>query len=145
MVTMRAEIDWENGKPGMHARAGMHKIVIDEPAANGGDDLGPNPMQYLMSCLGGCFIAMGRMVAGEMDLTIDHLRCRVEGDLNRDGLLGKDPAVRAGCQEIRMTITAKTAEPEDKMKVWLEKVEARCPVKDCIENPTSIKVQYKLG
>lgn len=140
MITLRVETDWEEGKPGMHARAGMHKIVLDEAKANGGDDLGPNPMQYLLSSLGGCFIGMGRMVAEEMGLKIDHIRVRCEGDINRDGLLGKNPAVRPGCQEIRLAVTVKSTESAENLREWQEKVEARCPVKDCLLNPTPIAV-----
>lgn len=140
MITFKVETNWENGKPGMRARAGKHEIIMDEPKSNGGDDLGPNPLQYLLSSLGGCFMAMGRMVAGEMKLKIDSMRCRLEGDLNPDGLAEKDASVRPGYQEIRLSIQVVSSEPDDKLKTWLEKVEKRCPVKDCLVNPTPIKV-----
>lgn len=143
MLTFKVESNWEAGKPGTRSRAGKHEIVIDEPVSAGGNDLGPNPMQYLLSSLGGCFIAMGRMVAGEMGLKIDHMRCRVEGDINPDGLAEKDPAVRPGLQEVRLAFDVKSAEPADKIAAWLKKVEKRCPVKDCLEHPVTVKVVEK--
>ena len=143
MLTMKVETNWENGTPGIHARAGMHKIVMDEAKANGGDDLGANPMQHLLSSLGGCFIGIGRMIAEEMRLELGRIRCRVEGDIDRDGLLGKDPNVRPGCQEIRIAVEVQTDEPAERVQAWLGKVEARCPVKDIILNPTPVIIAHK--
>ncbi len=143
MLTFKVESNLDSSEHAIRTRAGKFEVIIDEPKAAGGSDLGPNPLQYLLSSLGGCFIAMGRMVAGEMGLKIDHMRCRVEGDLNPDGLAEKDPKVRPGFQEIRLEIEVKTAEPADKMQKWLEKVEKRCPVKDCLVSPTPVKVTKK--
>lgn len=143
MLTMKVETNWESGTPGIHARAGMHKIIMDEAKANGRNDLGANPMQHLLSSLGGCFIGIGRMIAEEMNLKLDRIRCRVEGDLDRDGLLGKNPNVRPGCQEIRITVEVKSDEPEERIRAWLETVEARCPVKDIVLNPTPVIIAQK--
>ncbi len=139
MITFRADVKWE-GHPAMHAKTGKHELILDEVAAAGGTDKGPNPLQYLLSSLGGCFIAMGRLVASEMGLKIDGIRCLVEGDLNPDGLHAKDPKVRPGLLAIRMKLETKTAEPKDKMASWLIQVEARCPVKNCLTVPVPIAV-----
>lgn len=143
MVTISAETNWDESKVDMDARAGKHKMLIDEVPAAGGTDLGPGPIQYLLVGLGGCFMTLGRIVAGEMGLKIQHMRCRLEGDLDTDGMFAKDPAVRPGLQEIRLNIEVKTDEPADKMKSWLQQVESRCPIKDSLSRPVPFKVTYK--
>lgn len=86
---------------------------------------------------------MGRVVAREKNLDITHIRCRVEGDINPDGMTGKFPEVRPGCQEIRMTVEVDSPEPEEKIREWLDEVEMRCPVRDCVANATPVKVALK--
>lgn len=143
MLTMRVETDWLSGGDGVQARAGLHRMVMDEPKAMGGTDLGPNPMQFLLSGLGGCFIGVGRIIAKEKGLDISHIRCRVEGDINPDGMSGKDPSVRSGCLEIRMTVDVDSPESAEKIAEWLDEVEKRCPVRDCVANATQVKVALK--
>lgn len=120
--------------------AGHFAILLDEPKSAGGTDQGASPLQYLLTSLGGCFIAMGRMVAGEMGLKLDSIRCAVEGEIDFAGLSEKDPNVRPGFKEIRLKLEVKSNEPADKIRLWEEKVEKRCPVKDCLVNPTPVKV-----
>lgn len=139
MWNFKVETHWE-GKPSIEARAGKHKFVLDEPESGGGTDLGPNQLQYLLASLGGCFTAMGRLVAKEMGLKLDSIDTKVEADLDPAGLLGKDPKVRPGFQEIRLQVQVKTGEPADKMATWLETTKKRCPVEDILAHPTPIKV-----
>lgn len=143
MITMRVEANWEAPQSASYARAGMHKIILDEPVAMGGEDLGANPMQYLFSALAGCTIGMGRMVAKEMELDIKRITCRVEGDIDRDGLTGANPDIRPGCQEIRMTVSVDSAEPKETIAAWLAIVEKRCPVRDTVANATPIIINLK--
>ena len=143
MITLRVEANWEKAKSASYVRAGKHQIVVDEPAATGGEDLGANPMQYLLSGVAGCFIGMGKIVAKEKGLQINNIRCRVECDINPDGMTGKDPSIRPGCQEIRMTIEVDSPESPDKLQDWAHTTEGRCPVRDTVAHGTTIKTTLK--
>ena len=37
-------------------------FVVDEPPALGGDDAGPNPVEYLLGALAGCLNVVGHLV-----------------------------------------------------------------------------------
>ena len=36
------------------AKARNHFLTLDEPVADGGDDNGPTPVEYLLTAIGGC-------------------------------------------------------------------------------------------
>ncbi|MCD8140674.1 MAG: OsmC family protein [Planctomycetaceae bacterium] len=113
MVTIRIEAQWEKNQTATHIRAGQHQMVVDEPPALGGEDLGPNPMQYLFAGMAGCFIGTAKALARKMDLSINAIRCRVEGDIVPESRTEGDPAARPGCVEIRMIVTVDSDEPEE--------------------------------
>ena len=143
MLTIRADTEWVGGRPGTTVRAGKHHVMMDEPQSTGGDDLGPNPMQFLLAGIGGCLIGMGRLVARERNLSISRIRCRVEGDVNPDGMTAADPAVRPGCQEIRLILEVDSEESNETLRDWLETVERRCPVRDTVANATPVTVRLR--
>lgn len=135
-----ADVSWDGKNPAMKARAGKHEFILDEPASGGGTDKGPNQLQYLLGALAGCYTAMARFVASEMGLKIDSMSCRAEAELNPDGLLDKDPKARPGFSSVTLTYKFESKEPADKLAIWIEKTNKRCPVKDIFEHPTPIKV-----
>src|SRR5699024_879914 len=78
--------------------------LIDEPANLGGTDKGPNPVEYILAALGGCINVLVISFADQFDVQVKDVDIQVEGDLNPDGFLGKDPNVRPGYEEIRYQI-----------------------------------------
>jgi len=42
------------------SRIGKHALLIDQPPEAGGDDAGPNPLQYSLLFLGCCVLATPR-------------------------------------------------------------------------------------
>ncbi len=118
---------------------------VDEPAELGGTNTGPNPVEYVIGAYAGCLNVVGHMIAKEMGFELDSLKIHVEGSLDPAGFLGKDPNVRSGYQEIRVTYDVKSAASQETLNQWMEAVSKRCPVGDNLKNPTPIKTSLKIS
>jgi putative redox protein len=53
-VYRQVEVTTGAGKFGQHISVGPHRLVADEAAADGGDDRGPGPHEFLLIGLGAC-------------------------------------------------------------------------------------------
>src|SRR5699024_11986052 len=73
------------------------QVIIDEPKKLGGTDQGPNPVEYVLSALGGCVNVLVVSFAKSFGVQVEDLQVHVEGDLDSDGFLGK--IGRASCRE----------------------------------------------
>lgn len=60
--------------------AGRHALVVDEPVAMGGTDLGPSPYQLLAAALGACSTMTLRMYARRKNMPLVHVSCDVSHD-----------------------------------------------------------------
>jgi uncharacterized OsmC-like protein len=116
------------------------EFVIDEPPHLGGDDDGPNPVEYLLGSLAGCLNVVGHAVAREMDLDVDGLEVEIEGDLDPAKFMGKAEDPRAGYQEVRVDLTVDSDEDEAALETWLDAVEERCPVSDNLGQATPLEL-----
>jgi putative redox protein len=66
-------------------RAGTHRLVADEPAANGGGDLGPAPFELLLSALAACTATTLRMYAERRGWVLSSIDVGVRYDVDDDG------------------------------------------------------------
>ena len=116
-----------------------HNFIIDQPKAMGGHDLGPNPMEIFLSSIPGCICAIGRIISNQKRLGVRAINVKVEGDIDKDFLLGKTEEGRAGFTEIRIftEIDADMSVPEK--KAFLHEIEKRCPIADNIANTSMVK------
>lgn len=130
-TTFRASTAW-TGK-GLHviSKARRFEVSMDEPESLGGTNLGMNPVELLLSSLGGCLAVLVPAFAAEQGLQIDDVTVALEGDLDPDGFMGKAP-VRPGFQDIRVKLNVTSPEPREKIEKLIELVFQRCPVKDTL-------------
>lgn len=115
-----------------------HVVRVDQPKGALGDDLGPTPIDYYLVSLGGCFGAIGRLIANQRRLPLRGMEIRVEGDLDVEVILGKSEEARAGFTELRVRVKIDADMSLEEKRAFLEEIEARCPVSDNTSNPTQL-------
>jgi uncharacterized OsmC-like protein len=110
----------------------------DHPAVLVGRDHGPTPVEFVLHALAACLAN----IAAARKVKLTEVRSTVSGDLDLNGILGLDPAVRNGYQQITVHFTIKGDAPADKLHELLEQSRARSAVYDVITNqvPITIKV-----
>ncbi|HLQ95850.1 MAG TPA: OsmC family protein [Pseudogracilibacillus sp.] len=142
--TFQSKVSW--AKEGVLSSATIRgkEVLVDEPANLGGTDKGPNPVEYILAALGGCINVLVVSFAEQFDVKVEDVNIAVEGDLNPDGFLGKDPDVRPGYEEIRYQINVDSPSPQENIDALLTHVEAFCPVKDTLQG-TKLKNTTQQG
>lgn len=126
----------------LEVTARQFTFVIDEPPSLGGEDQGPNPVEYVLGALLGCFNVMVNVVAGERGVTINSLTMDAEGDLDPSKVLGKPSDNRAGYSDIRVKIHLDTEADDATVQSILDEAKSRCPVSDNLSNPTPISFEF---
>lgn len=123
------------------ADAGKHQLIIDQPEYNGGTDSGASPLEYMLSAVAGCMMQMAVMMGKMQRIKISSFSVDIEGTVDIDGIMGKDPSKRSGFEEIivKANLDADISN-EEKLK-FLEMVEKSCPVAETILNGTTIKLE----
>ena len=118
------------------------EFTIDKKKSFGGDDEGPNPLEFILGSWAGCLNIVCHIVADEKDLNLTHLEFEIEGDIDTDRFLGNADDVRAGYQNLRVNITTDIDADNEVIEEWLTEVEQRCPISDNIANttPTNLSV-----
>lgn len=128
-------------KEGLQVEVGARdfKFILDEPKSLGGTDKGMNPVEAVLCSLAACQTIVVAAFAKMKNFSYDDVRIEVEGDLDPDGFMGKNPDVRNGFQEIRFKVYFKTNESQEKAEEFVRFVQDRCPVGDCLEHPVPVK------
>nr|PZN38472.1 MAG: peroxiredoxin [Bacillota bacterium] len=139
-TTFRADVSWSGESVRSVARIRNKEVIIDEPTSLGGTDQGPNPVELLLAALGGCLNILITTYAPLHQVEVRGVRIRVEGDLDPDGFMGKNPNVRPGFQEIRYHIQIDSPSSPENIRALIEHVERVCPVKDTLKGVPVVPV-----
>lgn|SRR5699024_8818072 len=108
-------------------KTGKHEIIVDEAPQMGGNNEGPNPLQYMLTALAGCSNVVAHAAAKEMEFDLQGLEIQVEGEFDPRGFMG-DPNVRTYFDTVTIDVEVQTTESEERLKELQKQVEARCPV-----------------
>lgn len=125
-------------------KARQHQVFVDEPEALGGEDSAMNPVELLLSALGACQSIVARTYAEKFDITLNHFKVTLDGDINLDGFFDKAD-VRPGFYDIRATYDIGTDADEEKVEKFVRFLEAHCPVGDTIEHPVKFSSNYTIS
>ena len=130
---------------GMHCQANVRNftVAMDEPPSLGGTDKAMNPVEMLLCALGGCLVISSQAFSRECGVNLKNVSVELEGDLDPDGFLGKNPDIRAGLQDTRVKIHFDTDSPDENIEKLMQTIEKRCPVSDCLKGqPVPVRIEY---
>jgi uncharacterized OsmC-like protein len=128
------------GAKEIHPHLTPFTLDADEPPLLLGEDLGPNPVEYLLTALASCLTSTLVYHAALRNIKIDELEAELEGDIDVRGFLGLSKDVRKGYKNITVTFKIKTdAENLD----ILRELSKFSPVFDVTSNGTNVDVKIE--
>ncbi|MGO2083122.1 OsmC family protein [Vagococcus sp.] len=115
-------------------RARDFEFILDEPKSLGGTDIGMNPVEALLGSLGACKVIAAKSFARLHKINLKSVRIELEGELDTDGFMGKNPNAKIGFSKIVSNFYIEADNTEEEIKAYVAFINATCPVADTIKN-----------
>lgn len=117
-------------------------VEADHPAILVGQDQAPTPVEYVLHALAACLTAGMVNIAAARGIPLTAVRSTVTGDIDLNGILGLDPEIRNGYQNVSVRFTVQGDAPAEKLRELVEQSRARSAVFDILTGqvPVSIDV-----
>lgn len=136
----RSTVDWKGGFRSESRSRDFDPAPSDEPAALGGEDTAPNPVEQLLGALGNCLAVGYAANATAAGIELEGLRIELEGDLDLHTFLGLSDG-NAGYESIRATVSIDSKASAEEIAALHEKVVATSPVGHTLQRAVPLSVQ----
>jgi uncharacterized OsmC-like protein len=151
--TWRATCEWQHGT---HSRttidsfAGLgqehrHRTTFvvdaDHPECFASEDRGATPAEHVLAALGSCLTAGVAAVAQHRGIQLASLTATLEGRMNVLGILGADPEIRNGFDDITVRFAIDADASADDIAAIVARSQKRSAVFDVVTNPTNVTVE----
>jgi len=115
------------------------EIVVDEPAADGGNGTGPRPTQLLASSLAGCTAITIELYAGRKGWDVDGLEVSVEMSSE-----GEEKGMPTHATPTHFAVEVALPEGlDDEQRTKLMVIAGKCPVHKLLEHGAEITLAEK--
>ena len=126
------------GGPQSHRRA--YTVEYDHPEVFAGADNAPTLSEFVLMGLAGRLTARVASVAQNRGIQLRSVRATVEGNVDIAGLLGIDPDVRNGFNDITVRYEIDANATREEMQAVIAQSQKRSAVFDVVTNPTNVVV-----
>ena len=127
ILEVAASSQWQSGLQTHSQIRDFAPVVMDEPDFLGGQNQGPNPLEYLLASLNGCKGVMIPLVAKELNFEFSELSFDTKGVIDLRGLMGQ-PDISTHFQSLTFSVRIKTDESAERLQALQDAVSTRCPV-----------------
>jgi uncharacterized OsmC-like protein len=117
-------------------------LASDEPAALGGSDTAPNPVEQLLAALGNCLAVGYAANASAAGIEISELRISLEGDIDLHTFLGLSEG-NAGYNSIRVQVDLKSNATEEQRQALHRKVVHTSPVGHTLSRAVPVQIDLR--
>jgi uncharacterized OsmC-like protein len=141
----RSTIDGFFGVGEERAHERTFQFDADHPAVLVGQDNGPTPVEFVLHALAACLTAGLANIAAARGVRLTEVRSTVVGDIDLNGILGLNPEVRNGYQNVGVRFTVKGDAPAEVLKSLVEQSRSRSAVFDVITNGVPVSIEVDAG
>ena len=114
------------------------EFIADEPYSLGGENLGPNPVEYILGALAACQEIVIKAYASQLDIPVQAVNVTASGDLDLEGFFNLSNT-RPGFNNVKYETVITTSETDPgKLQLLKDLANERCPVLDIISNPVPV-------
>src|ERR687894_1589720 len=150
--TWRAQSTWQHGVHSTtkvqkffglgqeQTHKGEHVFDADHPEVFAATDDGITPIEYLLVGLASCLTAGVASVAQNRGIQLRSVEATVEGDHDIRGILGADPDVRNGFNDVKVTFHIDADASKQEIEALVAQSQKRSAVFDALTNPTNVTV-----
>lgn len=118
-------------------------LDADEPPVLLGEDVAPNPAEFVLHALIACITTSTVYHAAARGIKIEAMESTLEGELDLQGFLGLSGTVRKGYQNISVHCRIEADASEEQMEE-LRKLHRFSPVLDIVSNPVPVSVRVDV-
>jgi uncharacterized OsmC-like protein len=123
-----------------HSHKATYSYDADHPEVFAAEDAAPTPVEFLLVGLSSCLTAGVAAVAQNRGIQLHSVKATVEGDMNILGILGADPEVRNGYNNVRVNFEIEADADADEIAALVAQSQKRSAVFDALTNPTNVTV-----
>jgi uncharacterized OsmC-like protein len=116
---------------------------LDEPPRLCGNNLGANPVEYLLVALSGCLTTALLAHATAKGIEIRSVESQYEGDLDLRGFLGISPDVEVGYEQIRVAFKIEADISVDQKEELVRMAQKYSPVFHSLTKQTPVLVHLE--
>lgn len=138
------EITTHSKKIGSAIVEKQYKYLIDEPKELLGNDLHPNPQDYILGGLAGCMMVGFVAGATSKGITLERVSLTIVGDLDLKGFLEVSPEASIGFETLQFNFVVKGTGTQEDYKAIAEHVRKISPGYNTIANPVKITIDKDL-
>ena len=123
-----------------HSHKAEFSYTGDHPEVFASEDNGPTPVEFVLVGLSTCLTAGLAAVAQNRNIQLNSVKASIEGDMNILGILGADPEVRNGFNDIRVHFDIDADASPAEIEALVAQSQKRSAVFDVVTNPSNVSV-----
>jgi uncharacterized OsmC-like protein len=105
------------------------------------EDHGATPVEFVLVGLASCLTAGVAAVAQNRGIQLRSVKATIEGDMDILGILGGEPEVRNGFNDIKVKYDIDADASKEDIEALVAQSQKRSAVFDVITNPTNVTVE----
>ena len=134
-------VDGFSGLGQEHHHKTPYSFDADHPECFASEDRGATPPEILLAALASCLTAGVASVAQHRQIQLRSVTATVEGKMNVLGILGADPDIRNGFNDITVRFDVDADASSEDIAALVAQSQKRSAVFDMVTNPTNVAVE----